>query len=104
VWHLEDKVHGLELNHIVRKYNEATDELTKIASSQAMVPPDVFSRDLHEPSVDARTTKGADSPLLDPPPEVEAPSTGADVMQMEGSTLPADLEPDWRTPYLDCLI
>jgi hypothetical protein len=25
-------------------------------------------------------------------------------MQIEGSTLPADLEPDWRTPYLDCLI
>jgi hypothetical protein len=25
-------------------------------------------------------------------------------MQMEGSTPPADLEPDWRTPYLDCLI
>jgi hypothetical protein len=24
-------------------------------------------------------------------------------MQTEGSTLPADLEPDWRTPYLDCL-
>jgi hypothetical protein len=68
-----------------------------------MVPPDVFSRDLHEPSFDARTTEGADSPLLDPPPEVEAPSTGADVMQTEGSTLPVDLEPDWRTTYLDCL-
>jgi hypothetical protein len=24
-------------------------------------------------------------------------------MQIEGLTLPADLEPDWRTPYLDCL-
>jgi hypothetical protein len=24
-------------------------------------------------------------------------------MQTKGSTLPADLEPDWRTPYLDCL-
>jgi hypothetical protein len=24
-------------------------------------------------------------------------------MQTEGSTLPADLEPDWRTPYLDYL-
>jgi hypothetical protein len=25
-------------------------------------------------------------------------------MQMEGSPPPADLEPDWRIPYLDCLI
>ena len=29
---LEDKFHGLELNHIVRKYNEEADELAKIAS------------------------------------------------------------------------
>jgi hypothetical protein len=25
-------------------------------------------------------------------------------MQMEDSTLPTDLEPDWRTPYLDHLV
>jgi ribonuclease HI len=30
---LEDKFHGLELNHVARRYNEAADELTKIASS-----------------------------------------------------------------------
>jgi hypothetical protein len=100
---LEDNFHGLELNHIARRYNEAADELAKIASNQAMVPPDVFSRDLHQPSVDTGTTEEANSPLLDPPPEAEAPSTGADVMQTEGSTLLADLEPDWRVPYLDCL-
>jgi hypothetical protein len=33
VRHLEDKFHGLELNHIARRYNEAVDELAKIASS-----------------------------------------------------------------------
>jgi ribonuclease HI len=48
---LEDKFYGLELNHIARRYNETTDELAKIASGQATVPPDVFSRDLHQPSV-----------------------------------------------------
>jgi hypothetical protein len=63
---LEDKFHILELNHVARRYNEAADELAKIMSSRATVPPDIFSRDLHEPSIDARTTKGADSPLLDP--------------------------------------
>jgi probable phosphoglycerate mutase len=30
---LEDKFDDLELNHVVRKYNEATDELAKIASA-----------------------------------------------------------------------
>jgi ribonuclease HI len=51
---LEDKFHGLELNHVARRYNEAADELAKIASSRATVPPDVFTRDLHQPSVNTR--------------------------------------------------
>jgi ribonuclease HI len=48
---LEDKFYGLELNHIARRYNETADELAKIASGRTTVPPDVFSRDLHQPSV-----------------------------------------------------
>jgi hypothetical protein len=89
---------------VVRRYNEAADELAKIASSRTTVPPDIFSIDLHKPSVDLRATEGVDSPSLDPTPEAEVPSTEANIMQIEGSTLPANLEPDWRTPYLDCLI
>jgi ribonuclease HI len=100
---LEDKFHGLELNHVACKYNEAVDKLTKIASSRTTVPPDVFARDLHQPSVSIRADEGADGPSLDPPPEVEAPFTRAEAMQAEGSTPPADLEPDWRVPYLDHL-
>jgi hypothetical protein len=69
-----------------------------------MVPPNIFSRDLHEPSVDLGTIEGVDDLPLDPPPEAEAPSTGADVMQTKGSPPLADLEPDWHIPYLDCLI
>jgi hypothetical protein len=80
VRHLEDKFYGLELNHIARRYNEAADELTKIASSRTTVPPDIFSRDLHEPSIDLRATEGVISMSLDPPSKVEAPSTGANVM------------------------
>jgi ribonuclease HI len=48
---LEDKFYGLELNHITWWYNETADELAKIASGRTTVPPDVFSRDLHQPSV-----------------------------------------------------
>jgi hypothetical protein len=91
---LEDKFHGLKLNHIAWRYNEAADELTKIASSRTTVPPNVFSRDLHEPSIDLGMIEGVDNLLLDPPPKAEAPLTGADVMQMEDSSPPADLESD----------
>jgi ribonuclease HI len=48
---LEDKFYGLELNHVARRYNETADELAKIASGWTTVPPDVFSQDLHQPSV-----------------------------------------------------
>jgi hypothetical protein len=48
---LEDKFHGLELNHVARRYNETADELAKIASGWTTVPLDVFSRDIYQPSV-----------------------------------------------------
>ena len=55
---LEDKFHGLELVHVARRYNEAADELAKIASTRGTVPPDAFSRDLHQPSVDLGSGAG----------------------------------------------
>jgi hypothetical protein len=100
---LEDKFHSLELNHIARRYNEATDELAKIASSRTTIPPEVFAKGLHQPSVNIRADGGVDGPSLDPPPKAEAPSTGAEAKQVEGSTLLANPEPDWRIPYLDHL-
>ena len=48
---LEDKFDGLELNHILRRLNEATDMLAKMASSQDSVPIGIFASDLHKPSV-----------------------------------------------------
>jgi hypothetical protein len=100
VWRLEDKFHGLELNHVAHRYNEAADELAKIASSRTIVSPNVFARDLHQPSVNTRADEGVDGPSFDPPPEAEAPSTRTEVMQVEGSTPPANLKPNWRVPYL----
>jgi hypothetical protein len=100
---LEDKFHGLELNNIARRYNEAADELAKIASSRATVPPDVFTKDLHQLSVNIRADGGVSGTSLDPPPEAKAPSTRAEAMQVEGSTPLANPEPNWRIPYLDHL-
>ena len=48
---LEEKFHGLELNHVARRYNETVDELAKIASGRTTVPPNVFSKDIYQPSV-----------------------------------------------------
>jgi hypothetical protein len=48
---MEAYFYGLELNHVARRYNETADELAKIASGRTTVPRDVFSRDLHQPSV-----------------------------------------------------
>jgi ribonuclease HI len=47
---LEDKFYGLELNHIARRYNETADELAKIASGRTTIPPNIFYRDIHQPS------------------------------------------------------
>ena len=35
---LKDKFHGLEINHIARRFNEAAYELTKITSTRGTVP------------------------------------------------------------------
>jgi ribonuclease HI len=111
---LEDKFYGLELNHIARRYNETADELAKIASGRTMVPPDVFSRDLHQPSVKISDT-----------PEPEAPSASSEVtsaqpepssVQPEGPSAPegealriekersgVTPDQDWQAPYLQYL-
>jgi ribonuclease HI len=105
---LEDKFYGLELNHIARRYNETADELAKIASGRTTVPSDVFSRDLHQPSVkidDAPETEEASAQPVVPSAEPEAPSA------IEEEALPVEEEqngvtpdPNWQTPYLEYLL
>jgi ribonuclease HI len=48
---LEDKFYGIELNHVPCRYNEEADELAKIASGRITIPPNVFARDVAQPSV-----------------------------------------------------
>jgi len=98
---LEDNFHGLELVHIARCYNEAADELAKIASTRGTMPPDAFARDLHEPSVDLGSGASVDAAPAQPIDTVDALLMAAEVMEVEwrpGRPF------DWRTTFLDCLI
>jgi ribonuclease HI len=125
---LEDKFYRLELNHIARRYNETTDELAKIASGRTMVPPDVFSRDLHQPSIKIDDTSEPEVPSAQseapmaqpeapsaqseaPSAHPEAPSVQSEVPSApEGEALRVEEERsgvapnrNWQTPYLQYL-
>jgi hypothetical protein len=98
---LEDKFYGLEINHVARRYNETTDELAKIASGRTTVPPNVFSRDIYQPSV-----------KLNDAPEPEETSVQPKVPSAaEGEALRVEIEQsgvtpnlNWQTPYLEYLL
>jgi hypothetical protein len=85
---LEDKFYGLELNHIARRYNETADELAKIASGRTTVPPDVFSRDLHQPSVKIDDTSEPEAPSAQP----EVPSAQSEAPSAQSEAPSAQLE------------
>jgi ribonuclease HI len=92
---LEDKFYGLELNHIARRYNETTDELAKIASRRTTVPPDVFFRDIHQPSV-----KTDDTPELEEAsaqPKVSSTAEG-EALRVEGERNGVMPNRNWQTP------
>jgi ribonuclease HI len=94
---LEDKFYGLELNHIARRYNETADELAKIASGRTMVPPDVFSRDIHQPSIKVNDTPEPDETSAHP----EVPSvTEGEALCIEGERNGVAPNRNWQTSYL----
>jgi hypothetical protein len=87
---LEDKFYKLELNHVARRYNETADELAKIASGRMTVPPNVFSKDIYQPSV-----------KLDDTPEPEETSAQPEVPSAaEGEALHVEGEQYGVTPNL----
>jgi ribonuclease HI len=94
---LEDKFYGLELNHVARWYNETADELAKIASGRTTVPPDVFSRDLHQPSVKTDDMPEPEKASALP----EAPSaTEGEALCVEDERNGVPPNRNWQTPYL----
>jgi ribonuclease HI len=101
VRHLEEKFYGLELNHVARRYNETADDLAKIASGQTMVPPDVFSRDIHQPFVKIDDTPKPEEASVEP----EVPSaTEGEALRVEGERNEVAPNRNWQTPYLEYLL
>jgi transposase InsO family protein len=111
---LEDKFYRLELNHVARRYNETADELAKIASGRTMVPPDVFSRDLHQPSVKTDDTPepkkasalpeaaSAQPEAASAPPEAPSAPEG-EALRTEEERNGVTPNRNWQTPYLQYL-
>jgi ribonuclease HI len=94
---LEDKFYGLELNHVARRYNETADELAKIASGQTTLPLDVFSQDIHQPSVNTNNTPEPEEASAQP----EAPSTAeGEAMCVKEERNGVTPNRNWQTPYL----
>ena len=48
---LKGKFYGIEYHHVVRDQNHPANQLSKIGSSRATVPPGVFVQDLLAPSI-----------------------------------------------------
>jgi ribonuclease HI len=114
---LEDKFYSIELNHVPRRYNEEADELAKIASGRITVPPNVFARDVAQPSVTLEPhpsncpepSEAASSPAGAGPMD-EDPSNEAYVLSLlagygAGEAEAMDVEPapskvDWRDKYI----
>jgi hypothetical protein len=98
---LEDKFHGLELNHVARRYNETADELAKIASRRTTVPPNVFSKDIYQPSMKLDDAPEPDETSAQP----KVPSaTEGEALRVEGERNGVTPNSNLQTPYLEYLL
>ncbi|XP_066392480.1 uncharacterized protein [Miscanthus floridulus] len=104
---LEDRFDGLELNHIPRRLNKATNALAKAASCQDPVSMGVFASDQHKPLVRYEGLEWATDGPSDLAPGANPPTAPPDPEVMELEEDPA-VEPDllngWRMLYLDYLL
>ena len=98
---LEDKFYGLELNHVARWYNETADELANSLGADNGSP-DVFSRDLHQPSVKTGDTPEPEkvSALPEAPSaQPEAPSAPeGEALRIEEERNGVTPNQNWQTP------
>jgi hypothetical protein len=86
---LEDNFYGIELNHVLRRYNEEADELAKIASGRITIPPNVFARDVTQPSVNLEPYPSSH----EEPSGAPSSPTGTELMNEDPSNEAMDTEP-----------
>jgi ribonuclease HI/transposase InsO family protein len=90
-----------ELNHVARRYNETTDELAKIASGRTTVPPNVFSKDIYQPSVKLNDAPEPEETSAQP----EVPSTAeGEALRVEREQNGVTPNLNWQTPYLEYIL
>jgi ribonuclease HI len=80
---LENKFSSLEVHHVLREHNVGADILSKLGSTRAQVPPEVFVQELKQPSIKASSQMSTDAGPQHPDREV----------MMLGE--------DWREAFID---
>jgi ribonuclease HI len=101
---LEGKFYGIEYSHVVRDKNQAADVLSKLGSSRAQVPHDVFVQDLLKPSI-----KQEGDPVVEKPPDeplvamVPSPTTMALSPTTVGPSQTSTKMADWRVTFIKYL-
>ena len=80
------------------------DELENIASTRGIVPPNAFSRDLLEPSVNLGMGASIETPTPEPTDTIEALLMAVEVMEIEQTPQRLSRPFDWCMPFLDCLL
>jgi ribonuclease HI len=101
VWRLEDKFYGLELDHVARRYNKTADELAKIALGRTTVPPNVFSKDIYQPSVQVDDAPKPEEALAQPEVPSAAEGEALRVEEERNGVTPVS---NWQTLYLEYLL
>jgi hypothetical protein len=74
--------------------------MAKIPSGRTTVPPDVFSRDIHQPSIKIDDTPEPEEASAQP--EVPSAAEG-EALRVEGERNGVTPNPNWQTPYLQYL-
>jgi ribonuclease HI len=101
---LAGKFYGIEYSHVVRDKNQAADALSKLGSSRAQVPHDVFIQDLLKPSI-----KQEGDPVVEKPPDEPLVAMVPSSTTTEPSPTTAGPSPtstkiaDWRVPFIKYL-
>ena len=88
-----------------RKYNEAADTLAKMVPERASIHWDIFTSDLHRPSVDYKEGHGTDDAPTRPAPTSETSAVPKpEAMDIEQEEPELNDQPYWCIPYLKHLV